>query len=359
VPERIVVAMSGGVDSSVAAARLVEQGWEVVGVTLHLWDQLPGTARGRCCAPEDVHDARRVADRLGIAHYSFDRRDTFLREVVGPFIDEYLRGRTPSPCTTCNQQIKLPVLLRVADMMGARKVATGHYARVVRDAAGHARVARGIDHHKDQSYYLYALAPAVLERLELVLGSSTKICVREEALRRGLAGAGKGESQDLCFVSGAKYHEVVKRFASDRIRPGIIVDTKGDRLADHGGIHRFTVGQRKGLGISPGPAHFVTRIEPDQARVVVGPEADLFAQEVRVAQPRLASGVTLPVRASVRVRYRHDGQAAWLRDDGGALSIVFDEPVRAPALGQAAVGYDGEVVVAGGIITQVVPQAVA
>ncbi|MBI5537081.1 MAG: tRNA 2-thiouridine(34) synthase MnmA [Deltaproteobacteria bacterium] len=351
--------MSGGVDSSVAAARLVDQGWEVVGVTLHLWDQLPGTARGRCCAPEDVHDARRVADRLGIPHYSFDRRDTFLREVVEPFVEEYLRGHTPSPCTKCNQQIKLPALLRIADMIGARKVATGHYARVLRDARGHVRVARGLDLGKDQSYYLYALAPDVLERLELVLGTSTKADVRQEALRRGLAGASKGESQDLCFVPGASYHEVIERFAGDRIRPGIIVDRTGQRLADHRGIHRFTVGQRKGLGLGPGPTRFVTRIDGDEARVVVGPEADLFSSKIRVAAPRLASGVVLPMRASVRVRYRHDGQDAWLRDEGGTLCICFDEPVRAPTVGQAAVGYDGDFVVAGGVVTEVIPQAVA
>jgi tRNA-specific 2-thiouridylase len=345
--------MSGGVDSSVAAARLVDMGFEVIGVTLHLWDEPPGSGRGRCCAPEDVHDARRVADRLGIAHYSIDRRAMFLRRVVSPFVEEYLAGRTPSPCTVCNQQIKLPALMRMADMLGARRVATGHYARILRGSDGTVRVARGVDRNKDQSYYLYALSPTLLDRLELVLGDSTKDKVRQEALDRGLAGAGKGESQDLCFVPARSYQEMIERVAPDKLRPGYIVDSAGERLAKHAGIHRFTVGQRKGLGVSLVPPRFVTRIDAATATVVVGTESDLYATEIRLAAPCVATGVRLPIHANVQIRYRHEGQGGWLYEEGGAMRIEFDDPVRAPSLGQAAVAYDGELVVGGGTITRV------
>jgi len=348
--ERVIVAMSGGVDSSVAAARLVRQGFAVIGVTLHLWDQPLGAGRGRCCAPEDVHDARRVADRLGIAHYAFDRRDTFLRAIVQPFVEDYLLGRTPSPCTLCNQTIKIPALLRIADALGASRVATGHYARLSRTAEGHPRLLRGLDARKDQSYYLYALAPEILERLLLPLGSSTKPEVRAEAIALALPGAGKGESQDLCFVAGSYYHEVVERFAPDRIRPGTIVDADGTVLATHGGVHRFTLGQRKGLGLGTGPARFVRAIEPQTGRVVVGDEASLLSSRIRVQNPSIARGVELPLRAMVQVRYRHEPQPAWLQLEGDALSIRFEQPVRAVACGQAAVAWVDDAVVAGGVI---------
>jgi tRNA-uridine 2-sulfurtransferase len=352
--ERVVVAMSGGVDSSVAAARLVDQGFEVIGVTLHLWDQPQGSARGRCCAPEDVHDARRVADRLGIPHYSLDRRSEFLERVVQPFARDYARGRTPSPCTVCNQTVKLPVLLRIADLAGAKKVATGHYGRVVQ-REGSWRVARGRDRHKDQSYYLYALGPEVLERLDLVLGDSTKEQVRAEALARGLAGAGKGESQDLCFVSSGGYHDVVERYAGALLRPGFVVDSDGEPLAAHEGVHRFTVGQRKGLGVGAGPARFVTAIDAGRAAVVVGPEAALLTRRLHIGHPTIAQGARLPARAVVQIRYRHEGEPAQIRREGEALIVEFDAPVRAATVGQVAVAYDGECVLAGGEITAVEP----
>lgn len=356
--ERIVVAMSGGVDSSVAAARLVDQGFEVIGVTLHLWDQPQGSARGRCCAPEDVHDARRVADRLGIPHYSLDRRSEFLERVVLPFARAYARGQTPSPCTVCNQLVKMPLLARMAELMGAGKIATGHFARVVAHDGGW-RIARGRDRHKDQSYYLYALGAAVLERLVLVLGDDTKECVRAEALRRGLAGAGKGESQDLCFVPSGSYHEVVERFAASDLRPGLVIDSQGQALARHGGVHRFTVGQRKGLRVGAGPARFVTAIDADRAAVMVGPQESLLVRRLCIARPTIAHAVRLPARATVQIRYRHEGEPAWLRGCEQALVVEFDAPVRAATVGQVAVAYDGDQVLAGGEITAVGPEGCA
>jgi len=350
VPERVIVAMSGGVDSSVAAARLVDQGFDVIGVTLHLWDQPPGGGRGRCCAPEDVHDARRVADKLGIAHYAFDRRETFLRRIVEPFVEDYLHGRTPSPCTVCNQQIKIPTLLRIASALGARGVATGHYARIRRTAEGWPRLLRGLDPRKDQSYYLYALGPEILDRLLLPLGESTKPQVRADAVARALPGAGKGESQDLCFVAGSSYHEVVERFAPDRIRPGTIVDENGAVLSSHPGVHRFTLGQRKGLGLG-GAVRFVKAIDADTGRVVVGDENALWAWRLEVERPTIAAGIQLPIRARVQVRYRHEPQAALLEADGSSLVIRFEQPVRAASCGQAAVAWVEDAVVAGGIIT--------
>jgi len=350
---RVVVAMSGGVDSSVAAARLVDQGFQVIGVTLHLWENANPAMQSRCCAPEDVRDARRVADQLGFPHYSLDRRELFTHEIVDPFVDAYLSGRTPSPCATCNQRIKIPALLRFAQMIGATAVATGHYARVVQGPDG-PRVARGTDRHKDQSYFLSMLDVPTLHMLRLPLGSDTKDKVREEAARRGLVGAGKGESQDLCFVPDGSYARFVEERAGDRVRPGWVVDGSGRRLGPHEGIHRFTLGQRKGLGVAAGRPVFVTRIDAEQALVVVEDEGAGRVEAVTIAEPTIAAGVALPLRATLQVRYRDAGASVLLeRDDGGAVRAVFDVPIRAASPGQLAVAYVDDEVVAGGTITGV------
>jgi tRNA-specific 2-thiouridylase len=348
--ERIVVAMSGGVDSSVAAAWLVDRGYDVVGVTLHLWDYPDGgSAKSRCCAPEDQHDARRVADTLGIAHYAFDRRELFAREVVAPFVDAYLAGSTPSPCSTCNRAVKMGELFALADRLGARKVATGHYARVVwRD--GRPELHRGLDRSKDQSYFLSGLSDDQLARLEFPLGESTKAEVRADAVARRLPGAGKGESQELCFVPTGRYDAFIEQRAGDRLRPGPILDADGKVVGHHAGVHRFTMGQRKGLGVALREPAFVAAIEPDSGTVKLGREADLLHTGARLQQARFFGDVELPTRAAVQVRYRHTAVAATVLRDEFGVRVDFDEPVRAVASGQALVAYDGERVLGGGTI---------
>jgi tRNA-specific 2-thiouridylase len=354
--ERVLVAMSGGVDSSVAAARLKDAGHDVVGVTLHLWDYPEDTesagGHGRCCAPEDQYDARRVADAVGFPHFTFDRRELFARTVVEPFVEAYLAGETPSPCTACNRGVKLAELFALADRLGATRVATGHYARIAQSAGGVPRLAMGTDRNKDQSYFLYASPLAWLERLTFPLGASTKEEVRAEAIARDLPGARKGESQELCFTGSGShaYADFVEQRAGGRTRPGPVVDDEGRVVGAHQGIHRFTVGQRKGLGVALGRPAFVTRIDAASGTVHLGTDGALLARSAELGDVSLASGVELPLRARVRVRYRHDGEAATVEARPGGARVVFDDPVRAVTPGQVAVLYDGDEVVGGGTI---------
>ena len=349
--ERVVVAMSGGVDSALAAARLVDEGYDVVGVTLHLWDYPDRGQKGRCCAPEDQYDARRVADHLGVPHYTFDRRELFAREVVRGFVDAYLEGQTPSPCVSCNRTVKLRELLPIADRLGARYVATGHYARVVRHG-GATYLARGADPQKDQAYFLYMLRPDELDRLVLPLGGSLKPEVRAEALARGLPGADKGESQELCFVGDEGYAEFVARRADGRVRPGRILGPAGEVVGQHEGLHKFTIGQRKGLGVALGQPAFVVALDASDGSVRLGSEAELTAEGALLA-PDFA--LTYPERdaelpaAVIQVRARHGGAAGRLSLDGSGRALVhFDEPVRAVSPGQVAVLYSEDGRVLGG-----------
>jgi tRNA-uridine 2-sulfurtransferase len=350
VPERVVIAMSGGVDSAVAAARLVDGGFEAVGVTLHLWDY-PDDApeKTRCCAPEDAHDARLVADHLGIAHYTFDRRELFAEEVVAPFVRGYLDGQTPSPCVACNRSVKMRELFALAARLGAARVATGHYARVERQGDAF-RLLRGRDEKKDQSYFLHMLDSAELGRLVLPLGHATKDEVRAEALARKLPGAEKGESQELCFVPAGDYAGFVATRADGRIRPGAIVDGEGRELARHDGIHRFTVGQRRGLGVALGRPAFVTRIDAERGAVVVGDRDEALAHGAELEGGVWADDVAFPLRAAVRVRSHHRPVGATF-DDGGRR-VRFHEPVVAVAPGQYAVAYAGERVLGGAVIVR-------
>lgn len=349
--------MSGGVDSSVAAARLLRDGHEVVGATLHLWDypeEGKKGSHGRCCAPEDQYDARRVADALGFPHYTFDRRELFLQTVVEPFVDAYLRGETPSPCTSCNRGVKLGELFAIADRLGCAKVATGHYARILLDEGGLSVLATGRDETKDQSYFLYATAQERLARLVFPLGESGKAEVRAEAVALALPGATKGESQELCFVgegSGA-YATFVEERAKGRLRPGPIVDADGRTVGMHAGIHRFTVGQRKGLGVSLGDPAYVAAIDPESATVRLGSETALLARGARLDDVHLASGVALPRAARIRVRYRHGGAAGTIARDPLGVRVDFDAPTRAVARGQIAVFYEGDRVLGGGRIAE-------
>ncbi len=349
---RVLVAMSGGVDSAVAAARLCDEGHEVVGVTLHLWDYPAGTPeKSRCCAPEDAHDARLVASHLGIPHYTFDRRELFAAEVVAPFVGAYLEGRTPSPCVSCNRSVKMRELFSLAERLGALAVATGHYARV-RFEDGLARLYRGRDARKDQSYFLHTLEETDLRRLVLPLGESLKEEVRAEAVARGLPGADKGESQELCFVPTGKYDEFVEARAKDRVRPGPILDDAGRVLGHHAGVHRFTVGQRRGLGVALGEPAFVSAIDAESATIVVGPAESASSLVASLVAPTFAPDVAFPLRAEVRVRSQHAGAAAWLERREGELVCRFDEPVRGVSPGQIAVAYVGERVVGGTTIAE-------
>jgi tRNA-specific 2-thiouridylase len=364
----VIIAMSGGVDSSVAAARLRDQGFDVVGVTLHLWDYPDdGSERGRCCAPEDQHDARRVADHLGIPHYTFDRRELFRENVVDPFVNAYLEGQTPSPCVACNRTVKMRELFAIAKRLGAAKIATGHYARVVLDEGGRARLHRGVDRGKDQAYFLHMLREDELARVVFPLGESTKEEVRAEAVKRKLPGAEKGESQELCFVPAGGYDAFVAERAPDRIRPGPIVDRDGRQVGEHGGVHAFTVGQRKGIGVALGRPAFVVDIDAGAGAVRLGDEADLLAGSARLRDAVWSDDVVFPLEAEVRVRSRHEGARAVIdrrrggsqgdgEGEGDEFEVRFDSPVRAVSPGQIAVAYGGDRVYGGGMIVAALRQ---
>ena len=346
---RVVVAMSGGVDSSVAASLVVERGDEAIGVTMNL-----AGSSSRCCSLEDADDARRVADRLGMRFYVANYRERFQREVIEEFADAYLTGRTPIPCVACNQRFKFEYLLERARVFGAEAVASGHYARVDRDpATGLFQLRRAVDAHKDQTYFLFGLSQAQLAAVEFPLGELTKGEVRERARQLGLVTAEKPESQEICFVPDGDYARVVERVRPDGLPgEGEIVDGEGRVLGRHRGIHHYTVGQRRGLGIAAEERLYVTALDAERNRVVVGGERALEVPVARVERVRWIAGVPPPAgaRAQVRIRHQHAGAAAQLEPGDGATLVRFDAPVRAVAPGQAAVFYDGDVVLGGGWI---------
>ncbi len=367
---KIAVAMSGGVDSSAAAALLRDEGHELVGFTMQLWNQrrninvdengdpLPS----RCCSLDDVYDARRVAQNLGFPFYVLNLEDDFERSVVEPFVQSYLSGETPIPCVACNSRLKFASLDRMALSLGCEKVATGHYARVEYDtAADRYRLFRGRNHWKDQSYFLWELNQEQLSRSMFPLGDMAKSDVRDIARNADLYTAEKQESQEICFVPDGNYSGFIDRYLEHEGRiaelpeGGAIVNMAGETIGAHSGIHRYTIGQRRGLGIAHEKPLYVVQIERAKNQIIVGEADDLESVEF------VANGVNwvafdepaMPVRAEVKIRYRHDPAMATIRALPDARArIVFDEPQRAITPGQATIFYNGDEVVGGGWITR-------
>jgi len=353
--DTVVVALSGGVDSSVAAALLVEAGHRVVGISMRLYDA-SGTseARGRCCGPRDIEDARQVCATLGIPFYVANYQDAFKKAVIDDFVAEYTAGRTPNPCVRCNEKIKFAPLLRRARALGATRLATGHYARLARGADGRLRIRRAVDLDKDQSYFLFAAPSQDLEHVIFPLGELSKSEVRAIARRVGLPNADKEESQEICFVPDGDHAALVARLAGERPAAGEITDLDGRLLGTHDGVHHFTVGQRRGLRVTLGGGEpgYVISVDALRRRVVVGPREALRREEIQVTDVRWPAGApAAPLAAAVQVRHRHRPVGARIVADGAAAKAILDSPMQgAAAPGQAAVFYDGDVVVGGGWI---------
>jgi tRNA-uridine 2-sulfurtransferase len=359
--------MSGGVDSSTVAAMLRARGHNVIGLTMQLWNQrrlagregMPESVQGRCCSLDDVYDARRVAQQIGIPYYVVNHEESFEREVVRPFVEEYLSGRTPIPCSLCNNHLKFEQLHVVARQIGAERVATGHYARVDFDEKTQRwLLKRPADHSKDQTYFLFGLTQEQLSRTLFPLGDMTKPEVRESARHHGLALAEKPDSQEICFVPGGDYKRFIDAYLAEKgdalpDTAGELVATNGEVIGEHTGIHNFTVGQRKGLGLATGSPLYVIQISGANKQVVVGGDEHLYSRTLRARRVNLVSVDDLyePKRVSVKIRHRHEPAPAIIAKAGSdEIEVTFDEPQRAITPGQAAVFYDGDIVVGGGWI---------
>ncbi|MFA9400584.1 MAG: tRNA 2-thiouridine(34) synthase MnmA [Acidobacteriota bacterium] len=344
-PDRVLVAVSGGVDSAVAALRERERGADVVAVTVKLWADPDTDGTRACCSPEAVLGARAVSHSLGIPHFTLDLEGEFRERVVGEFVAGYGRGQTPNPCVLCNGEVRIAAMVALADRLGAKHLVTGHYARIVDDGDG-ALLAEGHDSKKDQSYMLAALPPEVISRLRFPLAETTKAEVREIAARHSLAVAKKPESQDLCFLAGQDKRDFLRRHGGLGDRDGVVVDGRGQRLAGHRGHHHYTVGQRRGLGVAPGRPLYVTGTDAETNTVTVGPREELSTDRVTVRRAIMhRDGATVD---RVRLRYHSPAVRATVTAGPGShdlLEVRLDEPFDGPAPGQAAVMMSGDTVV--------------
>ena len=366
--QTVAVAMSGGVDSSAVAALLCQQGYDVIGLTLQLWNQrrlaghegMPESVQGRCCSIDDVYDARRVAETLGIPYYVVNQEDRFENEVVRPFVSEYLSGRTPIPCSLCNNHLKFDQLLITARQIGAELLATGHYARNEFDeSSGRWLLKRPADRTKDQTYFLFGLTQKQLSRTLFPLGEMCKPDVREEAKKAGLRLFEKPDSQEICFVPGGNYKQFLDAYLEEQGEAlpdtaGELVTATGEVVGSHNGIHNFTVGQRKGLGMATGSPLYVLEIRGEKRQVVVGTGDDLFSRTLRANRLNWIAVEELhtPMRVQAKIRHRHEPAAATVEKSGtDDVLLTFDEPQRAITPGQAVVFYDQDLVIGGGWIS--------
>lgn len=356
---RVIVGMSGGVDSSVAAYILKEQGYEVIGVTMQIWPDMGEEQRereGGCCSLSAVDDARRVANQLGIPYYVMNFKEVFEKKVIDYFVDEYVKGRTPNPCIACNRYIKFEEFLRKAHSLDAYYVATGHYARIVRDdERGRFLLKRSKGKGKDQTYALYSMTQYQLQHTLMPLGDYTKEQIRNIAEEIGLTVAHKPDSQEICFVDDNDYGKFIEERLPNKIRPGHFVDTAGNILGRHKGIVHYTIGQRKGLGIALGKPMYVVDIDAENDIVVLGDNHDVFSREMIVEDLNyiMIDKLEKPLDVSVKIRYTApEARATMMPLSDGLVKVCFDEAQRAITPGQAAVFYDGDNVIGGGIIKQ-------
>lgn len=359
--KRVVIAMSGGVDSSVSAALLQEQGFEVIGISMQVWDYGKFTATegekfDTCCSLDDIHDARRVAEQLGIPFYVVNFEEEFENLVIRDFVDEYLKGRTPNPCVRCNQWIKFELLLKKARGLGADFIATGHYARTFRDDNGRFHLLKGLDQTKDQSYFLFTLTQEQLAMTLFPLGEMTKTQVRALAARYNLRVAEKGESQEICFVPDNDYVRFIEEERGKELLSGNIVDRSGKILGRHRGTYRYTIGQRRGLGIAhPEPLH-VLELNAEKKEVVVGPKDALFSHGLAAANINwINPAPEAAIEATCKIRYRHQPVSCTIKPlPCNRVEVKFAEREKSVTPGQAVVFYDGDTVLGGGWIEKAV-----
>ncbi len=352
---RVVVAMSGGVDSSVAAALLVEQGYDVVGMMMRLWSEetANGYVHNRCCTPEQMHDARRIADQIGIPFYVLDTKDYFRSTIVEYFIDQHRQGVTPNPCLECNRHVRFEWLLQTALSLDAQYLATGHYAQIGRDAQGRFTLIKGADDAKDQSYVLSVLNQDKLSRAMFPVGMYPKPQVREIAARFGLPTASKKDSQDLCFLGDGDYRRFLAENAPDTVKPGAIIRKDGSVIGEHVGLSNYTIGQRKGLGVQAADPLYVIGMNPMTNTLIVGTAKELGATDLTAKRVNWIAGEPPAdrFRAQVKIRYKAKPVEAWVEPlDDDRMRVTFDAPLRDITPGQGAVVYDGDMCLGGGII---------